>query len=152
MYSDTISGEWWKRPRVQNSNSRVESSNTINVTDEESALVSVLEIPEPKSFNEAKHSTYRAEWKKALEDEISSLKENKVWHVVPRPAGRKIINGKWVFKVKGNALGEVERLKARYVAKGFSQVQGLDYDETFSPVVRLDSLRLLLAISASKGW
>ncbi|KAI1002237.1 hypothetical protein K3495_g5961 [Podosphaera aphanis] len=56
--SDTISEEWWKRPRVQDSNSRVESSNTTHVTDEESALVSGLEIPEPKSFDEAKHSTY----------------------------------------------------------------------------------------------
>ena len=86
--------------------------------------------------------------KKAFEDEMKSLHENKVWQVVPRPQGRKICSGKWVCKVKGNAQGEVERFKARYVAKGFTQTKGLDYDETFAPVVRLDLLRLLLALSA----
>ncbi|KAI0992496.1 hypothetical protein K3495_g15689, partial [Podosphaera aphanis] len=88
----------------------------------------------------------------AFDDEIASLEENKVWQLVPRPDGRKIIKGKWVCKIKGNAQGEVERFKARYVAKGFSQIQGLDFDETFAPVVRFDSLRLLLAISAHRGW
>lgn len=152
MYSDTISGEWWKRSRAQTSNSRVESSDMVNTTEEDRALISILEIPEPKILNEAKRSIYWSEWERALEDEILSLKENNVWHVVPRPDGRKIVNGKWVFKVKGNALGEVERFKARYVAKGFTQVQGLDYEETFAPVVRLDSLRLLLAISSNRRW
>lgn len=150
VFSDTMSGEWWKRSRAQTSNSWVELSDVFNTTKEDSALVSILEIPEPKRFYEAKSSIYWSEWERALEDEILSLKENNVWHVVPCPKGRKIVNGKWGFKVKGNVLGEVERFKAPYVAKGFTQVQGLDYEETFAPVVRLDSLRLLLAISSSR--
>ena len=72
--------------------------------------------------------------------------------MVPRPKGRKICSGKWVCKVKGNVQVEVERFEARYVAKGFSQTKGLDYDETFVPVVRLGSLRALLAFSAHKSW
>ncbi|KAI0991218.1 hypothetical protein K3495_g16969, partial [Podosphaera aphanis] len=112
----------------------------------------VLEIPEPRSYRDAKNSSHWHEWEKAFEDEIKSLQENNVWHVVIRPKDRKVVNGKWVCKVKGNSLGEVERFKARYVAKGFIQVQGLDYDETFAPVVRFDSPGLLLAISANKGW
>ena len=115
-------------------------------------MLSVLEVAEPKSYREAKTSAHWLDWEKAFEDEIRSLQENNVWHVVPCPKGRKVVGGKWVCKVKGDALGQVERFKARYVAKGFTQVKGLDYDETFAPVVRFDSLRLLLAIAANKGW
>ena len=87
-----------------------------------------------------------------MDEELQSLTENDVWDVVPKPAGRKVVDGRWVFRVKGNAQGELERFKARYVAKGFSQVLGLDYDEIFAPVARFDSLRLLLAISACNNW
>ena len=69
-----------------------------------------------------------------------------------RPVRQRIVDCKWVFKIKHNADGTVERYKARLVAKGFSQVPGIDFDETFSPVVRYDSLRLLMAIAASKNW
>ncbi|KAI0991325.1 hypothetical protein K3495_g16862, partial [Podosphaera aphanis] len=134
------------------SNRPLAPNNVVNDDECESALISILEIPEPRSYKEAEYSPYWAEWKKAFEDEMSSFHENNVWQVVPRPEGRKIVSGKWVCKVKGNAQGELERFKARYVAKGYSKIQGIDYNETFAPVVRLESLRLLLAISASKGW
>ena len=71
---------------------------------------------------------------------MSSFKENNVWDIVPLPAGRKVVGGRWVCKIKRDAQGEIERFKARYVAKEFSQIQGLDYDETFAQVVRFDSL------------
>ena len=87
-----------------------------------------------------------------MDEELKSLKENDVWDVIPKPAGRKIVANRWVNKAKGQAQGEVERYKARLVAKGFSQSLGQDYDEIFTPVVRYDSLRLLLALSACKGW
>ena len=87
-----------------------------------------------------------------MDEELKSLKENDVWDVIPTPAGRKIVAGRWVYKAKGNAQGEVERYKARLVAKGFSLLFGQDCDEIFTPVVRYDSLRLLLALSARKGW
>jgi len=83
---------------------------------------------------------------------LGHVKENDDWDVILKPAGRKIVSSRWVYKAKGNAQGEVERYKARLVAKGFSQILGQDYDEIFAPVVRYDSLRLLLALSACKGW
>lgn len=149
MFNDTITGEWWKSSRIQSSQTR---PRTENVPEKETAMLSILEIPEPRSHREAKSTPHWPEWEKAFEDEIKSLQENNVWNVVIRPAGRKVVGGKWVCKVKGNAIGEVERFKVKYVAKGFTQVQGLDYDEIFAPVVRFESLRMLLAISAIKGW
>lgn len=152
VFDDTITGEWWKKSRAQTQALQKDSSNIENTEEYESAYISLLEISEPRSYNEAKNSPYWSEWEKAFEDEMKSLHENEVWQIVPRPKDRSICSGKWVCKVKGNALGEVERFKARYVAKGYSQTKGIDYDETFAPVVRLDSLRLLLAFSAHKGW
>jgi len=87
-----------------------------------------------------------------MDEELKSLKENDVWDVIPRPAGRKIVASRWVYKAKGNAQGEVERYKARLVAKWFSQILGQDYNEIFAPMVRYDSLRRLLSSSACKGW
>jgi hypothetical protein len=116
------------------------------------ANLSVLLIDEPKSYRQAKVSPQWSDWKKAMDDELKSLKDNDVWDVIPKPVGRKIVASRWVFKAKGNAQGEVERYKARLVAKGFSQIFGQDYDAIFAPVVRYDSVRLLLAISACKGW
>ena len=70
-----------------------------------------------------------------MQAEIESLHDNDVWDLVPLPEGRKAVGSKWVYKVKRNADGYVERCKARLVAQGYSQKEGLDYDETFSPVV-----------------
>jgi len=81
-----------------------------------------------------------------MKDEHCSLLENKTWILVDRPADVNIVQCKWVFKRKENEGGNV-RYKARLVAKGFSQVPGVDYSETFSPVVRKCSVRLLLAIA-----
>jgi len=113
---------------------------------------SVLTVEEPKSYRQAKVSPQWSDWKKAMDEELKSLKENDVCDVIPKPAGRKIVDSRWVYKAKGNAQGEVERYKARLVAEGFSQILGQDYDEIFAPVVRYDSLRLVLALSACKGW
>ena len=71
---------------------------------------------------------------------------------VDRPTNRSIVSCKWVYKVKQNADGSIEHYKARLVARGFSQRPGFDFDETFSPVVRYESLCLLLALSTIKGW
>ncbi|KAI0991378.1 hypothetical protein K3495_g16809, partial [Podosphaera aphanis] len=119
VFNDTITGEWWKSSRVHSSHNQPE---TENVSSNEAAMLSILEVPEPRSYRDAKRSPHWHNWEKAFEDEIKSLQENNVWHVVTRPKDRKIVDGKWVCKVKGNALGEVERFKARYVAKGFTQV------------------------------
>ena len=105
----------------------------------------------PQSVEEAVQGPHSEKWKKAMESEMDSLKENGVYEIVDRPAGKKVVKSKWVFRVKTNELGEVEKYKARVVAKGFSQVEGIDYDQTFSPTVRFESIRQLVAMGASKG-
>ena len=87
-----------------------------------------------------------------MDEELKSHKKNNVSDVIPKPAGRKIVASRWVYKAKGNAQGEVERYKARLVATGFSQILGHDYNEIFTPVVHYNSLRLSLALSACKEW
>ena len=108
------------------------------------------DILEPETYEEALNSDNSTEWIKAMEDEFTSLQQNKTWCLVPLPEGRKAINNKWVFKVKYNSKNQVERFKARLVAKGYSQVEGIDYNETYSPVVRQESLRIILSIAATE--
>lgn len=108
-------------------------------------------IEEPKTYNEAKSSDQAKQWEEAANAEYKSLIDNGTWELVKLPPGRKTVGCKWVFKVKHGADGEVTRFKSRLVAKGFSQSYGLDYDETFSPVVRFSSIRALLAFAIQKG-
>ena len=106
---------------------------------------------EPSSVRDAMASTDKHAWKIAMEEEMKSLHDNDVWDLVELPAGRKTVGCKWVFKEKVRADGNVDRYKARLVAQGFSQQYGLDYDETFSPVVRTESVRTLIALAAQKN-
>jgi hypothetical protein len=107
---------------------------------------------EPDHYQEAINSNESTEWKKAMDEEMESIKKNNTWEVVERPEGRRIVDCKWVYKVKLLADGSIQRYKARLVAKGFTQQPGFDYDETFSPVARYESFRLLLALTAHYGW
>ena len=106
---------------------------------------------EPTSVEEATTSQESSKWLQAMETEMKSLKSNDVWELVPLPTGKKTVGSKWVFKVKSGADGSVERYKARLVAQGFTQRYGSDYDETFCPVVRQESLRVLIALSVQYG-
>ena len=83
---------------------------------------------------------------------MNSLQKNVTWELVSLPPGRKLVQCKWVFQTKVTADGITYKHNARLVAKGFSQVQGVDYHETFAPVAKMDSIRLVLAIVASKHW
>lgn len=106
---------------------------------------------EPVSIEEATTCPDSSKWMQAMETEMRSLKDNDVWELVDLPAGRKTVGSKWVYKVKTGADGSIERYKARLVAQGFSQSYGTDYDETFCPVVRQESLRVLIALSVQYG-
>ena len=97
-------------------------------------------------------SSEREKWKNAMEKKIKSIKVNEVWELVEVPKGKKTIGCKWVYKWKVDVDGSVERYKARLVAKDYSQQYRLNYDETFSPVTRFESLQTLLALAVQDGF
>lgn len=109
----------------------------------------VEEIKEPDSFDEANQQQV---WRTAMLEEFEALVRNETWELVPKPIEVKPITCKWVYKVKHKTDGTVERCKARLVARGFTQQQGFDYEETFSPVAKLTTVRVLLAIAVHNGW
>src|ERR1044072_4785480 len=99
---------------------------------------------EPKNIKEALLDEY---WINAMHKELGQFKRNEVWSLVPRPKGINVIGTKWAFKNKSDEAGNVTRNKARLVAQGYTQVEGVDFDETFAPVARLESIRLLLGVA-----
>lgn len=103
---------------------------------------------EPKTMEEALSSKNAERWRNAMKEELQSLMENRTWTLVELPPDRKAIPNKWVFKTKMDEHGNIDRFKARLVIKGCSQRQGIDYEETFSPVVRYSSIRYLIAMAA----
>ena len=107
----------------------------------------VCQITEPNTMNEALSSECANEWKAAADSEYKSLIDNETWDLVELPLQQKPIGFKWVFKVKHASDGTVERFKARLVAKGYAQEYGIDYAETFAPVVRFSSVRALLSFA-----
>lgn len=104
---------------------------------------------EPWDYNEAKDMKV---WVDACKDEIFSIEKNQTWVLVDLPKGFKPIGLKWVFKIKRNADGSIHKYKARLVAKGYVQRHGIDYDEVFAPVARVETIRMIMAFAASKGW
>ncbi|VVA39357.1 PREDICTED: Retrovirus-related Pol poly from, partial [Prunus dulcis] len=109
----------------------------------------------PSPFHEP-HTYYQAakvsEWNHAMVDEFQALEKQHTWTLVPYQPFMNIVGCKWVFKLKKNTEGSISRHKARLVAKGFHQEAGLDYDETFSPVVKHSTVRLILALAAQYHW
>ena len=87
-----------------------------------------------------------------MNEYIDAIEKNQTWDLVDIPADKTNIGVKWVYKTKLNEKGELEKHKARLVAKGYAQKNGVDYDETFAPVARMDTIRAVLAISAKNQW
>ncbi|GKC45321.1 retrovirus-related pol polyprotein from transposon TNT 1-94 [Tanacetum coccineum] len=110
----------------------------------ECLFVDFLSKEEPKKVSEAlKHPG----WVDAMQDELNQFARNKVWTLVPAPYGKTIIGSKWVFRNKRDETRIVIKNKARLVAQGYNQQEGIDYDETFAPVARLEAIRIFLAFA-----
>ncbi|RVW67678.1 Retrovirus-related Pol polyprotein from transposon TNT 1-94 [Vitis vinifera] len=103
---------------------------------------------DPISVSQVKQSSNSEKWIEAMKDEMKSMKDNGVWDLVELPKGVKPIGCKWIFKTKRDSKGNIVRYKARLVAKGFTQKEGIDYKETFSPVSSKDSFRIIMALVA----
>ena len=110
--------------------------------------IMLLDNGEPSNYEEAMAGPDSNKLFEAMQSEIGSMYEKKVWTLTDLPDDRRAIETKWIFKKKTDADGNVTIYKARIVAKGYRQVQGVDYDETFSPVAKLKSVRIILAIAA----
>jgi hypothetical protein len=91
-------------------------------------------------------------WRDAMAEEFSALSQTNTWTLVPHPPGKNIVGSKWIFKTKHRPDGSIEKHKARLVARGFTQQHGIDYDDTFSPVLKPATIRLVISIVVSRGW
>ncbi|GJW73377.1 zinc finger, CCHC-type containing protein, partial [Tanacetum coccineum] len=103
---------------------------------------------DPRTYNEAMQSCDAAFWKKAIDDEIGSIMENNTWVLSDLPPGCKPLGCKWIFKRKMEVDGTIDKFKARLVIQGFRQKEGIDYFDTYAPVARITTVRLLLALAA----
>uniref|UniRef100_A0A2N9GX95 Uncharacterized protein n=1 Tax=Fagus sylvatica TaxID=28930 RepID=A0A2N9GX95_FAGSY len=144
--SSSLEGSSSERPRGFRSLQDLYES-TENIDD--ITLFCLFADCEPTGFKEAVQDK---KWRNAMNEEIKAIKKNDTWELTTLPHGKKAIGVKWVYKMKKNAKGEVERYKARLVVKGYSQQQGIDYDEVFAPVARLETIRLLIALAAQNKW
>jgi hypothetical protein len=109
----------------------------------------MLAAEEPPSIDEA---IADVAWRAAMDEEMASITENNTWEMSSLPRGHKAIGLKWVFNVKRDAAGELIKYKARLIAKGYAQRQGVDFEEVFAPVARMETVRFLLALAAHSGW
>jgi hypothetical protein len=109
-------------------------------------------VTEPRTYEEALQSPEAARWRQAMDEELAALEKNGTWKLCEAPAGAKVLGSKWAYKVKRDESGRVVRYKARLVAQGFAQVEGLDFLSTYAPVARLSSIRVILALAAREDW
>jgi hypothetical protein len=104
---------------------------------------------DPQYYAEAKGNTH---WEVAMKEEYSSLMENNTWELVPLPSNNKHVKCKWILMTRRDIDGYITKYKAWLVAKGFSHVQGIDYEENFAPIAKIDSIRLGLTIATTRKW
>jgi transposase InsO family protein len=121
-----------------------------NITNDHYAYLNALsQTEEPKNYEMAKLDL---RWHKAMNEELHALEKNQTWEICELPKNKKIVGCKWVYKIKYNSDGTIERFKAQLVAKGYTQTYGIDYHETFAPVAKMNTVRILLSIAVNSGW
>jgi len=103
----------------------------------------------PSNFEEV---VTHQEWKDSMNEEYQSTMKNGVWEIVLRPEDKSIVTSKWIYKIKHVEYGSIDKSKSRFVARGFSQQEGIDYEETFSPTSRYTTIRSLVPLATSMGW
>jgi len=148
----TLVWKYLDHPGVLEESRHNRRSATKSNLDTEYNMRLVIPDEDPTTYRQAVNGSLKGEWTSAMNDEIIALKKNKTLDVVNKPIGRNIVGSKWVLKANNNAGGTLERFRARAVAQGFSQAPGFDFEDTFAPVIRYKSLRLLIAICARKKW
>lgn len=148
----------WKNPRLPiprdpypKRSTRASSKNDSGEKDLIIAEAMLNEV-EFQSLEEVLDSDEADHWMEAINDELRSLEEKDTWVLVPRTKEQHVITNRWIFRHKFKANGEIDRYKARLVIRGCSQKHGIDYEETFAPVVKYNSIRTLLAVSAAKNF
>jgi len=107
---------------------------------------------EPRTIEEAKKRADWPMWEEAIQKELDALQKANTWDVVEHPPGKNIVSCKWVFRIKKDLEGRIAKYKAQLIARGFTQVYGVDYTETFAPVAKLTSLCTILALAAREDW
>ena len=112
-------------------------------------VTNLIEVEIPKTVGEA---LKKPVWKAAILEEIGALEKNRTWEVVERLKDKAVVGCKWVFTVKCKANGTIERYKARLIAKGYTQTYGVDYQEMFAPVAKINMVRVLLSLAANLDW
>jgi hypothetical protein len=113
------------------------------------ALMCDLVEKETTCFEEAVH---KKEWMDAMTKEYHSIIKNDVWGVVPKPKNKDTVSSKWIYKIKHTTNESIEKHKARFVAHGFSQKEGIDYEETFAPIARYTSIKTIIALATKMKW
>uniref|UniRef100_A0ACD6APZ5 Uncharacterized protein n=2 Tax=Avena sativa TaxID=4498 RepID=A0ACD6APZ5_AVESA len=112
-------------------------------------IASLQSVEIPRDWKVAKQDP---KWREAMIEELNALERNKTWELVHLPAGKRAVGCKWIYTVKQNPEGKIERYKARLVARGYSQAYGIDYDETFAPVAKMNTVRILISCATNFGW
>jgi len=113
------------------------------------AYMTKLIEAKPSTFEEALNNK---EWKDAMNEEYQSIMKNGVWEIVLRPEDKSVVTTKWIYKIKHVADGSIDKYKVRFVARGFFQLEGIDYEETFAPTTRYTTIQSLVSLAASMGW